>query len=104
MNRKNVTHKIEQSGDLEFKIELDEKKREIDGLRRKLEIEAALERIRSLTMVMKRSDDLSDIILTVYKELRKLDIALTRTLIWLFSENPDMFEVWVADTEADKTP
>jgi signal transduction histidine kinase len=81
-----------------------EKENELRTAKRHLEIEAALERVRSLTMVMKRSVELSEIILTVYKELKQLDIALTRTLIWLFSENPNTFEVWLADSEAENTP
>jgi predicted TIM-barrel fold metal-dependent hydrolase len=92
------------SNNAELKQLLLDKEIELRDAKRQLEVEVALEKVRSLTMVMKRSDDLSDIILIVYKELRKLDIALTRTLIWLFNENPDMFEVWMADTEADTTP
>ena len=99
MKNPNIT--VEVSNIDKLKKRLSEKEAALKITERNLEIGAALERVRSLTMVMKRSEDLSKIILTVYKELRQLDIALTRTLIWLFSENPDTFEVWVADIEAD---
>ncbi|MEN8194548.1 MAG: SpoIIE family protein phosphatase, partial [Bacteroidota bacterium] len=44
---------------------------------RDLEIEAALERVRSRTMAMHNTSELQDVINTVYQQFRGLDIAIT---------------------------
>ncbi len=55
-------------------IELEEKNRE-------LEIEAALERVRSISMAMHNSDELSTVVYILFTELVKLDAQLDRCLI-----------------------
>ncbi len=67
-------------------------------------IEVSLERVRVRAMAMRESSELSEVISTVFSELTRLDIRLTRTMLWIFDENPDEFEVWMANSEVDKTP
>jgi signal transduction histidine kinase len=54
---------------------------------RELEIEAALERVRSRSMAMKDSSDLSDVVFSMFTELVKLDAQLDRCLILIV--NPE---------------
>ncbi len=67
-------------------------------------IEVSLERVRVRAMAMHESSELSEVISTVFSELTKLDIRLTRTMLWIFDENPDELEVWMANSEVEKTP
>ena len=67
------------------------------------QIELGLERVRAKAMAMKKSEELSGVISTVFIELTKLDFSLTRTMLWFFDENSDSFEVWMANSETDKS-
>jgi len=71
---------------------------------REAQIEAALERVRSRTMAMQNSDELADLVATVFKELNRLEFALTSCIIWI--NNPEFLtaEMWVASTEMNKPP
>ncbi|HEX5668817.1 MAG TPA: nuclear transport factor 2 family protein, partial [Chitinophagaceae bacterium] len=48
---------------------------------REAQIEVSLERVRARAMAMQRSDELKELIGTVFTEMTRLDIALTRTII-----------------------
>src|SRR3954451_24714321 len=50
---------------------------------RELEIEAALEKVRSRAMAMETSGELNDLIKTIYVELKKLDASLDRCVIMI---------------------
>ena len=52
---------------------------------RESQIEASLERVRSRTMAMHRSEEIADIVGKIFKELTLLDVALNRVLIWIFN-------------------
>ena len=54
---------------------------------REAQIEAALERVRSKTMAMQRSEELDTVIKTVYSELKHLDISFKRCFIMIFDEH-----------------
>ncbi len=71
---------------------------------REAQIEAALERVRSRTMAMQNSDELADLVATVFRELNRLEFALTSCIIWI--NNPEFLtaEMWVASTEMNKPP
>ena len=68
------------------------------------QIEAALERVRSRTMAMQNSDELADLVATVFTELNRLEFALTSCIIWI--NNPELLtaQMWVASTEMNKPP
>jgi signal transduction histidine kinase len=67
-------------------------------------IEAALERVRSRTMAMQNSNELAELVATVFTELNRLEFALTSCIIWI--NNPELLtaEMWVASTEMNKPP
>jgi signal transduction histidine kinase len=68
---------------------------------RESQIEAALERVRSRTMAMHRSEEIADIVGKIFKELTLLDVALNRVLIWIFKPDKKYFEWWSANPEAE---
>ena len=78
-------------------IELEQKNRE-------LEIEASLERVRARAMAMQKSDELSDLVDTVFKELTKLDFALSWCIINIIDESSLSNMVWAANPNIDKVP
>ena len=66
---------------------------------RELEIESSLERVRSRAMSMQTSEELSDLVITVFKELSRLDMVLTRCLIWIFNPENNDSMAWMANSE-----
>ncbi len=71
---------------------------------REAQIEAALERVRSRSMAMQNSDELAELVATVFTELNRLEFALTSCIIWI--NNPELLtaEMWVASNELNKPP
>ena len=68
---------------------------------REAQIEAALERVRSRTMAMHRSEEIADIVGKIFGELRLLDLVLNRVLIWIFNDKERYISWWSANPEAD---
>ena len=64
---------------------------ELEQINRELEIEAALERVRSRSIAMQDSADLSDVVFQMFTELVKLDAYLDRCLILIV--NPETLEI-----------
>ena len=71
---------------------------------REAQIEAALERVRSRSMAMQNSDELAELVATVFKELNRLEFALTSCIIWINNPESLTAEMWVASTEMNKPP
>src|SRR5678809_743301 len=64
---------------------------------REAKIEAALERVRSRTMGMQKSEELKEVILVVYEQLVHLNILVQHAgFITDYKENDDM-NIWLAD-------
>jgi hypothetical protein len=53
---------------------------------REARIEAALEKIRSRSLAMHRSDELKDVIAIIFEKLNELNILLGTVAIWLFNK------------------
>ena len=80
---------------------------EITRMSRELEIEAALEEVRSRSLAMHKSDELKDVVNVVFKELRDLNIVMDSACILTFNQstrgctawaaNPDLFSSTAAD-------
>jgi hypothetical protein len=70
---------------------------------REAQIEAALERVRTRTMAMHRSDEIADIVGKIFEELGYLDIILTRVLIWIFNKKEKYVDWWSAKAELNNT-
>ena len=71
---------------------------------REAEIELGLERVRARAMAMQKSDELSDLVDTVFKELTKLDFALNWCIINIIDEPSLTNMVWAANPETNKPP
>src|SRR6187399_76755 len=67
---------------------------------REAQIEAALERVRSKTMAMQRSEELDIVIKTVYSELKHLDVLFDRCFIMIFDEQKGA-TWWMGSPEDD---
>ena len=76
---------------------LDLKKAEAQA--REGQIELAIERVRNRAMTMMKSDELADLIITVFKELQNLDLALTRCLLWIFNSENQSATTWMTNAE-----
>jgi signal transduction histidine kinase/DNA-directed RNA polymerase subunit N (RpoN/RPB10) len=71
---------------------------------REAQIELGLERVRARAMAMQHSDELSELVDTVFKELTKLDFALTWCIINIIDESSMSNTVWAANPDINKPP
>ncbi|MEN2284344.1 ATP-binding protein [Algoriphagus sp. SE2] len=71
---------------------------------REAQIEAALERIRSRSLAMHRSSELSEVVDTLLSEFTKLEFTLTFCIINLINEEDKSNTVWAANPETGKEP
>ncbi len=71
---------------------------------REAQIEAALERVRSRAMAMQTSEELNNLIGTVFTELTKLDVSLTRCAILIYEDNGNGLRQWMINSEAPSSP
>jgi len=65
---------------------------------RETEIELALERVRARTMAMQNSDELQEVINSVYDRLVELDIEIHACTIITRPNNPQELQLWFAST------
>jgi signal transduction histidine kinase len=86
--------------DMTYTRFLDLKKAEAQA--REAQIELGLERVRARAMAMQKSDELSELVDTVFKELTKLDFALTWCIINIIDENSMSNTVWAANPDINK--
>jgi signal transduction histidine kinase len=77
--------------------------KKVEERAREAQIEAALERVRTRTMAMHRSEEIADIVGKIFEELGYLDIVLTRVLIWIFNKKEKYVEWWSANSELNNT-
>jgi len=63
---------------------------------RELEIEAALEKVRSRSLALHKSDELQEVIAVVLEQLQKLEINPEGSFINTFYEDTRDFDMWVA--------
>ncbi|MFT5142071.1 MAG: signal transduction histidine kinase [Thalassolituus oleivorans] len=75
--------------------------RHAEAAAREARIEAALERVRTRTMAMRQSVEISSILGTIFRELQTLDMALARCLMWIFQDDDQRVEWFMANPEAE---
>jgi len=81
---------------------LEKRTTELEQKKRELEIEAALEKVRSRSMAMQKADELQEVINTVYQQLKSLNIAITGgAFIAINEENTHEINCWGAGGTAD---
>src|SRR5215510_2853756 len=78
--------------------ELESKRKAVEQQNRELEIEAALERVRSKAMAMHKTEDLNSAIAVVFEELEKLDLGVLRCGISVLDKEKRTGDVWVTST------
>ena len=71
---------------------------------REAQIQLALERVRARAMAMQKSDELKELIGTVFIELTKLDLVLTRCLIMIYDTETNASTWWMANSETPTDP
>ncbi len=71
---------------------------------REAQIEVSLERVRSRAMAMQSSDELKVLISTLFTELTRLDLALTRCILWVFEPASGDARWWMANSEDPSNP
>ncbi|HET9431857.1 MAG TPA: hypothetical protein VFO70_11810, partial [Chitinophagaceae bacterium] len=78
--------------------------KEAEAQTRESQIELGLERVRARAMAMQKSDELKELIGTVFTELTKLDLVLTRCLIMIYDPKTNGSTWWIANSEARAEP
>jgi hypothetical protein len=71
---------------------------------REARIELGLERVRARAMAMQTSEELNTLIGTVFTELTKLDLVLTRCVILIYEGSEKGVRWWMANSEAPSMP
>jgi serine phosphatase RsbU (regulator of sigma subunit) len=88
--------------ELAYRRYLDIEKAEAQA--REAQIELGLERVRARAMAMQNSNELSELVDTVFKELTKLDFSLSWCIINIIDESSLSNTVWAANPNIDKAP
>ena len=76
--------------------ELTELNEKIEKANEELKIEASLEKIRSRSLAMHKSDELKDVITVVFEKLKELGLVFEDVGIYLFTEGKKDSVIWVA--------
>lgn len=86
--------------DLTFKRYFDLQKSEAQA--REAQIEAALEKVRSRTLAMQKSDELAETAAVLFQQLIVLGIAPNRLFIILIKDDTPDMEAWLTDEDGSK--
>jgi len=97
MNRKKEIQKTERSNASGLIQKLYEKEKELEGLKRELEIEAALERVRARTMEMHKSEELAETAAVLFEQVKGLGAAPERMNIGIVKEDDGLIDFWSTD-------
>jgi signal transduction histidine kinase len=84
--------------------ELEQKRKAVEAQVRESKIEAGLEKVRSTAMAMQTSEELNALIGTVFVELTKLDLVLTRCVIMIYENAEKGVRWWMANSEVPNKP
>lgn len=88
----------------ELEKQVQEKTEELKKQNRELEIQAALERVRSRTSAMQDSIELNEVVAVVYTELAQLGIDVHLSLILIYDWKTKQMEWWSSGQGIDKMP
>ncbi|MDX2071825.1 MAG: ATP-binding protein [Haliscomenobacter sp.] len=75
-----------------------ERTAELSSKNRELEIEAALERVRSRTMAMQKSEELKKVVTVVLNQFKELGTIDDAAVICIFSDDSKDHVQWIADS------
>ncbi|HMG91002.1 MAG TPA: hypothetical protein VK589_13140, partial [Chryseolinea sp.] len=79
--------------------ELEQKRKSVEAQNRELEIEASLERVRSRSMAMHKSDELQEVINTLFDRLKDLGIETSTASIAIYNGGSKDFEQWIQNAD-----
>ena len=71
---------------------------------RELEIEAALEKVRSASLSMHQSEEIQKVANIVFKQLNELGSSMSVSMIFLFDENLEGVDLWIANEAGNYRP
>ena len=71
---------------------------------REVQIELALEKVRSRTMAMQKSKDLAAVIKNLFYQLKELDLKVISSWVSLVNVEKNTIEIWVSHGETKITP
>jgi signal transduction histidine kinase len=92
---KEITRRIANEFGNVYQRFLDLQKAEAQA--RESEIEVALEKVRSRSLAMHKSDDLKDVVFSVFERLRELQIQTDSTSIVVYLDESAKMELWTAN-------
>ena len=82
--------------------ELEQKRKAVEAQNKELEIEAALEKVRSRSLAMHNSGDLKDVVKVVFEKLQELDFAIDgAAFIFTYFKDVKDVNVWIGDNHAE---
>jgi signal transduction histidine kinase len=93
-NQSNIMGRFAKVFGLTYKRFLDLQKAEAQA--REARIEAALEKVRSKSLAMHRSEELQEVVTTVFERLKELDIQTDAINLDVFNENKKDAYLWTA--------
>jgi signal transduction histidine kinase len=76
--------------------------KELAEKNRKLEVEASLEKVRTRTMTMRNSSEMSEASAVLFHELNKLGIKAIRTGVGIFDDAHTAMELWTTSVSDNK--
>jgi uncharacterized protein YigA (DUF484 family) len=76
--------------------------KELLAMKRKLVVEASLEKIRNRTMTMRNSAELSEASAVLFHELKELGIEAIRTGVGIFDDVNNAMELWTTSVTDNK--
>ena len=79
--------------------ELEQKRKAVETQNRELEIEAALEKVRSRSLAMHKGDELQEVINTVFDRLQELEIEAATASIVIYRKETNDMEQWIQNDE-----
>ncbi len=78
--------------------ELEQKRKAVEAHNRELEIESSLEKVRSRSLAMHHSNELEEVVRSLFEELVQLGLAFDGALIFLFQKAIRNIQLWIATT------
>jgi signal transduction histidine kinase/ketosteroid isomerase-like protein len=82
---------------LELREAVKRRTKELEDKNRELEIEAALEKVRTRSLAMHKSEELKEVVFTVFEQLGDLGIKTDSTNILIFDDPKKEVAFWVAN-------
>jgi signal transduction histidine kinase len=76
--------------------QVNERTAELQFKNRELEIEAALERVRSASLAIHQSHELEKVVLVLFDKLKELSVPFDSAFIYFFEKSTRNIEAWVA--------